>query len=50
MARHWLLLCSKRKGRDGQALEPKQNEINSICRPPSARHSNPENENNDLKR
>ena len=31
VARHWLMLCPKRKGRDGQALEPKQNEINSIC-------------------
>ena len=31
VARHWLLLCPKRKGPDGQAPEPKQNEINSIC-------------------
>lgn len=31
VARRWLMLCPKRKGRDGEALEPKQNEINSIC-------------------
>ena len=31
VVRRWLMLCPKRKGRDGQALEPKQNEINLIC-------------------
>ena len=30
VARRWLMLCPIRKGPDGLALEPKQNELNSI--------------------
>ena len=30
VARRWLMLCPVRKGKDGLALEPKQNELNSI--------------------